>query len=320
MTIRPCGRARLMDEKGEKMKEKLIFNDGSSAKFWTIETGRDSFSVTSGEIGTQGQVISKSFADEKECEKEALSLTGEKIKQGYRKSISKGLWEIIDSGYLASALSAMENSYFEPESEFIHKNRPIQTCYLYVSEWPDIFINCEQGDEDNQSLIEVDREEMEKKLSDLNKSKMEIEDEIIMGDYPEWAETCSSLGSGQLCDHLGAGQVEQYYDGPKMDFSKVPISKYDSFSEPEVARLKKLYSEGHWTLIQATFYYRLAARMEQALRRDPRYSIADDAVFSAFIHDSMLDSDEESMAPLYRVAKEYADKPIDEYLSLFGII
>lgn len=302
------------------MKEKMIINDGSSAKFWSIETARDTFHVISGGIGTQGQVKTKSFADEKECEKEALSLIREKTNEGYRKSISKGLWQMIDSGYFESAMSAMENSYFESESEFIHRHKPIEILYLYVSEWPDIFINCEPGDEDEESQIEVGREAMETMLSEFHKSKIEIEDEIVWDEYPEWATTCSSLSAGQLYDNLGAGQFEEYCDGPKMDYSKAPISKIDQFPKSEVARFKKLYSQDNWTLIQAVFYYRLAARMEQALRKDSRYSVAEDANFSAFIHDSMLDSDEESMTPLYQVAKEYADRPIDEYLSLFGII
>jgi hypothetical protein len=42
----------------------------------------------------------------------------------------------------------------------------------------------------------------------------------------------------------------------------------------------------NWTLPQAVFFYRLTAQIEKAVQKDPGYSIAGDADFSAFIHDA----------------------------------
>lgn len=60
--------------------------EGSSSKFWNIETKADSFTVTYGKIGTQGVSKTKQFASEALCLKEAEKLIAEKIKKGYSES------------------------------------------------------------------------------------------------------------------------------------------------------------------------------------------------------------------------------------------
>ncbi|MDI7156854.1 WGR domain-containing protein [Leptospira santarosai] len=46
------------------MKHRLTFKDDKSDKFWNIEVGGTSFTVTYGKTGTIGQTQTKSFDDE----------------------------------------------------------------------------------------------------------------------------------------------------------------------------------------------------------------------------------------------------------------
>ena len=49
----------------------LEYSDGKSDKFWQIEVTGDSFTVTYGKIGTDGQSKTKTFGSADEAEKEA---------------------------------------------------------------------------------------------------------------------------------------------------------------------------------------------------------------------------------------------------------
>lgn len=60
---------------------KLI--DGSSDKFWQIETKGNSHTVTYGRNGTDGQSKTKAFDSDETCLKDAEKLIAEKIKKGY---------------------------------------------------------------------------------------------------------------------------------------------------------------------------------------------------------------------------------------------
>lgn len=60
---------------------KLI--DGSSDKFWQIETNGNSHTVTYGRNGTDGQSKTKNFDSAESCLKDAEKLIAEKIKKGY---------------------------------------------------------------------------------------------------------------------------------------------------------------------------------------------------------------------------------------------
>lgn len=59
------------------------FNEGSSNKFWQIELTGDSFTVTWGRVGTNGQTQTKSFDSATKAETEHDKLVKEKIKKGY---------------------------------------------------------------------------------------------------------------------------------------------------------------------------------------------------------------------------------------------
>nr|WP_016755537.1 WGR domain-containing protein [Leptospira santarosai] len=76
------------------MKHHLTFKNESSDKFWNIEVGGTSFTVTYGKTGTKnnstrslstdrsaGHTQTKSFDNEKKCLKEAEKLLSEKLKK-----------------------------------------------------------------------------------------------------------------------------------------------------------------------------------------------------------------------------------------------
>ncbi len=65
------------------MKRNLVYQDGTSNKFWNIATDGKSFTVTFGRIGTEGQTQTKKLASEAACEKAAGALVAEKLKKGY---------------------------------------------------------------------------------------------------------------------------------------------------------------------------------------------------------------------------------------------
>ena len=65
------------------MKRNLIYMDAKSSKFWNIEQSGNTFTVTYGRTGTDGQSQIKSFADEAVATKEAAKLIKEKLGKGY---------------------------------------------------------------------------------------------------------------------------------------------------------------------------------------------------------------------------------------------
>lgn len=68
------------------MKHYLTFSEGTSNKFWQIETEGNTFTVTYGKIGTSGQIQTKTFDTEEKCLKEVQKLLSEKLKKGYQSS------------------------------------------------------------------------------------------------------------------------------------------------------------------------------------------------------------------------------------------
>lgn len=65
------------------MKAYLEFIDGSSAKFWQVETDGNVMTITFGRMGTAGQAQSKEFANPAAAEAEAVKQMNGKIKKGY---------------------------------------------------------------------------------------------------------------------------------------------------------------------------------------------------------------------------------------------
>ncbi|RFU69728.1 DUF4240 domain-containing protein [Bacillus sp. V59.32b] len=68
----------------------LIYQDGSSNKFWKINVLGSSYTVTYGKIGTVGNVKTKDFNSEENCLKEAEKLIQSKLKKGYTVSEYSG--------------------------------------------------------------------------------------------------------------------------------------------------------------------------------------------------------------------------------------
>lgn len=64
-------------------RRELVFQDGSSNKFWNIELDGSQYTVTFGRFGTTGQQQTKAFADDQKARKAFDKLVAEKLKKGY---------------------------------------------------------------------------------------------------------------------------------------------------------------------------------------------------------------------------------------------
>ena len=65
------------------MKQRLIYQDDKSNKFWEVEVKGKEMVVRYGKIGTDGQVTVKKFASTSGAETAAEKAIAEKIKKGY---------------------------------------------------------------------------------------------------------------------------------------------------------------------------------------------------------------------------------------------
>lgn len=65
------------------METVLIYQDEKSNEFWKIDVVGNSYSITSGKIGTQGSIQFKIFESPEECAKEAEQLIRTKLEEGY---------------------------------------------------------------------------------------------------------------------------------------------------------------------------------------------------------------------------------------------
>jgi predicted DNA-binding WGR domain protein len=72
------------------MKRELVYMDAKSSKFWSIELAGNSYTVNYGRIGTDGQTLSKSFADEAAARKDMEKLIKEKLGKGYVDAAAAG--------------------------------------------------------------------------------------------------------------------------------------------------------------------------------------------------------------------------------------
>ena len=66
------------------MKQRLIYQDDKSNKFWEVEVKGKEMVVRYGKIGTDGQVTVKKFASTSDAETAAEKAITEKLKKGYR--------------------------------------------------------------------------------------------------------------------------------------------------------------------------------------------------------------------------------------------
>jgi len=65
------------------MKQRLIYQDDKSNKFWEVEVKGKEMIVRYGKIGSEGQVAVKQFASTSGAETAAGKAIAEKIKKGY---------------------------------------------------------------------------------------------------------------------------------------------------------------------------------------------------------------------------------------------
>lgn len=72
------------------MKRELVYMDAKSSKFWNIELAGNSYNVTYGRIGTDGQSLAKSFDSEEKARKEVEKLIKEKLGKGYVDAAGSG--------------------------------------------------------------------------------------------------------------------------------------------------------------------------------------------------------------------------------------
>ncbi|WP_312363894.1 WGR domain-containing protein [Sphingobacterium sp.] len=73
------------------MLKHLKYIDGTSDKFWEIQTTGATHTVTYGRNGTAGQSKSKTFDSEEACLKDAEKQIAEKIKKGYSEDGTVGV-------------------------------------------------------------------------------------------------------------------------------------------------------------------------------------------------------------------------------------
>lgn len=73
------------------MKRELVYMDAKSSKFWNIELAGNAYTVKYGRIGTEGQTLTKSFADENTALREAEKLVKEKLGKGYADAAGSGV-------------------------------------------------------------------------------------------------------------------------------------------------------------------------------------------------------------------------------------
>jgi predicted DNA-binding WGR domain protein len=81
------------------MKRELVYMDAKSSKFWNIELNGNSYNVTYGRIGTDGQTLTKSSDNEEKASKEVEKLIKEKLGKGYVDASGSG----ADAGSAATS-------------------------------------------------------------------------------------------------------------------------------------------------------------------------------------------------------------------------
>jgi len=100
------------------LRRELVFQDGSSNKFWNIELSGSSFTVTFGRVGTAGQEQTKEFGSDAEAKKAYDKLIAEKVKKGYvDAAASTGTSPAPATPKAAAKLKAKPKAAEEPRAE-----------------------------------------------------------------------------------------------------------------------------------------------------------------------------------------------------------
>ncbi|TDE09574.1 DUF6493 family protein [Dyadobacter psychrotolerans] len=132
------------------MKKHLQYIDEKSDKFWEIETSDDSFTVTYGRNGTNGQSQTKTFIDAETCTLEAKKLIAKKIRKGYSQdgivalatpnsqaskqsnlnAVLEEYTDLVKTGNFAGLLSFLENKSRGNEPELKKQIRKAKSYWL----------------------------------------------------------------------------------------------------------------------------------------------------------------------------------------------
>ncbi|MDR2589103.1 MAG: WGR domain-containing protein, partial [Spirochaetales bacterium] len=68
------------------MEKYLTYEDGTSKKFWKVQTSNKQVTVTFGRMGTAGQTQTREYASPADAEKDAAKQAAAKLKKGYKES------------------------------------------------------------------------------------------------------------------------------------------------------------------------------------------------------------------------------------------
>lgn len=84
------------------METLLVYNNGTSNKFWKLSVKGKSFTVTYGKVGTVGAVKTKEFHSVEACQKESEKLIKSKLKKGY--IVAEGTCQLIKESEMTETL------------------------------------------------------------------------------------------------------------------------------------------------------------------------------------------------------------------------
>jgi predicted DNA-binding WGR domain protein len=71
------------------MTRRFEFIGGGSAKFWEAVVSGCDVTVRYGRLGSDGQSLTKTFADVEAAQRHAEKLIGEKLKKGYKECVGR---------------------------------------------------------------------------------------------------------------------------------------------------------------------------------------------------------------------------------------
>jgi predicted DNA-binding WGR domain protein len=71
------------------MTRRFEFVGGGSAKYWEATVSGCDVNVRYGRLGSDGQSLTKTFADQPAAQKHADTLMAEKVKKGYKECVGR---------------------------------------------------------------------------------------------------------------------------------------------------------------------------------------------------------------------------------------
>jgi predicted DNA-binding WGR domain protein len=140
------------------MTRKLIYQDEKSSKFWSIETKGNSFTVTFGKTGTNGQSQTKKFENKEKCLKEAEKLVNEKLKKGYAELKNDSSKSITQSAEEDATVSKYLKSKSELEFTFADYDHEYERMVDVCINLPELKIDIDYTLEINKDYLGMDGE------------------------------------------------------------------------------------------------------------------------------------------------------------------